>query len=86
MKYLIKQLSVRPERPSGECFTEDAYNYQDTASTECINIWKAWNKFCWNKPRKVKGLDKNACIDVKNEYAEYEEGLENSDNNRRLES
>ena len=51
--------------------TEDAYYYWDTASPECVDIWKVWDKFCWDKPWKIKGLDKNACNDAETEYAEY---------------
>ena len=85
MKQLISQLQVNPERPTGDCISEDAYYYWDSADADCVAIWKAWDKFCWDKPKNVKGLDKIACEEVETEYAEYEKenGIENSDNNRR---
>ena len=39
---------VAPTRPTTECFTEEAFNYN--SGTTCDQIWKDWDTYCYNIP------------------------------------
>ena len=51
-------------RPSGECFTGEAYNYYAEGETEyCNDVWRKWDEYCVEE-----NYEPHACDQVEQEF------------------
>merc|ERR1719507_173443 len=42
----IALVELAAPRPTGDCLTEEAYNYW-SQDEECNAMWEAWDTYCW---------------------------------------